>query len=119
MWRTFAIAILGTGILALGVPIRSAQATEGHCSYRQLAPKQRTWHRVCQMPATQQTCDDLVSELKEQLAYGDGDCNPSGAIGVCLIGASKLYFYQGDADALVTGCEMMHGAWRPDLMPAQ
>jgi len=115
MWKTLASTVLTTGLLTLTAPM--ASAAEGHCTYRQLAPKLRTWHRVCQMPATPQTCRELVSELKERVEYGEGDCPAKGAIELCVIGTSKLYIYQGDAQDLVKGCEMMHGASRPDLIP--
>jgi hypothetical protein len=115
MWKFLASALLGAGLVTLTIP--PASAADGHCNYRQFSPKLRSWYRVCQMPATPQTCKELVSAQKEQLEYGEGECPAKGAIDLCVIGTSKLFFYQGKAEDVATGCEMMQGKSRPDLMP--
>lgn len=108
-------SILAVGMLFLWA-VPPAALADGHCNFRQLAPKLREWVRACQSPATAQTCDDLVSEQKQQLEYGDGDCS-TGAIGLCVVGNDKVFFYQGDPDDLARGCQFMNGSWRPDLLP--
>lgn len=115
MWRMLAGILAAAGLLTMVTP--AASAADGHCSYRQFSPKLRSWYRVCQMPATPETCKDLVSAQKEQLEYGEGDCPAKGAINLCVIGGSKILFYQGKAEDVATGCEMMQGTSRPDLMP--
>jgi hypothetical protein len=114
---TLASVLIAITVLIL--PVTPVQAAGGHCSYRQFSPKLRLWFRACEMPATPERCKELVSDYKQQLEYGEGDCIGKGARGVCLVNNNKIMFYQGNPEALAKGCEMMNGTWRPDLLPKQ
>jgi hypothetical protein len=40
-----------------------------------------------------------------------GQCSREAVVGICTLPKTKIYFYEGDAEELATGCDQMKGHW--------
>lgn len=113
MVRFLVVTVSFVLALTLG---NSAEAKDGHCTYRQLAPSLRQKYQVCRMPATPETCDRIVSRYHSWVEFAEGSC-PTGAVGTCDIGGERVFFYAGDAETLAKGCGYMQGTWLGKVQP--
>lgn len=120
MFRPTSAVLPAIAVLALA-STPDARADTGHCQYKQYAPKLRLWYPVCQMPASSKAeCEGLISANRAQVEFGEGECSSKGVAAVCVVGGSKIFFYQGNETDLKHGCEgALRGAWRADLVPGK
>jgi len=117
-----AIRILGAALLA-SASISTAIAAghdgpeitgEGSCSYTQenmfAGP-----YSVCQEPVGPESCAALgeTADNADAVHSATEACATEGLVGTCDLGATKLHYFDGDADGLEIGCGFQGGDWIP------
>lgn len=98
--------------------VSTAAVADGHCTYKQFSPRVNKWYAMCQMPGTRESCDSLaMSRGISEVKFAEGACSSRALVGACVVGGQNLFFYDGSAETVTKGCEMLGGSWRPNLKP--
>ena len=69
---------------------------------------------VCQAPVTEADCTEMgETDDNHDASFAEGEeCDTDqDIVGVCDLGESKVYYYDGDAFALEIGCGFQGGEW--------
>ncbi|GIK34682.1 MAG: hypothetical protein BroJett010_12410 [Gammaproteobacteria bacterium] len=107
-----AVTLLFSLITASGV------RASGHCDYKQFSPRLNRWFPMCQMPASNGTCETLaVSKGISEVKYAEGACATQGVVGECTTGDKQRFFYSGKSSSLSTGCQRLGGVWNTNQKP--
>ena len=69
---------------------------------------------VCQAPVSEALCTELgETDDNHDASFAEGEeCDTDeGIVGICDLGDSKVYYYDGDAFGLEIGCGFQGGEW--------
>lgn len=69
---------------------------------------------VCQAPMTDAQCTEMgETDDNHDASFAEGEAcdTEQEMVGICDLGDSKLYYYDGDAFALEIGCGFQGGEW--------
>lgn len=104
-------AVFGGAHESAGGEGTKASAGDGHCTYVQENMFAGPF-KVCTMPASAATCDELGNtDDNRDAAHAAGDCPAEAVVGTCDLGDSKLLYYEGDPGGLEIGCGFQGGEW--------
>lgn len=101
-----------------------AYAEAGHCNFRLYSKATGHAVKACQTAENHKQCGKLLRRNYDRsraraagkkgrdIKFTEGDCSREALVGVCTLPHSKIYFYEGDTEELVEGCDRMKGHWK-------
>lgn len=103
--------------------VNPAYADIGHCNYQLHIKATGYAVKVCQTVEKPGRCGKLLQRKYDQsraravgkkgrgIKYIKGDCSREALVGICTLPDTQLYFYEGETEELVEGCDRMKGHW--------
>lgn len=102
---------------------KPVSGADGHCTYELHSRSLGESLKVCQSVDTAEQCGVLlkrrydrsrahaVRKKGRKFKYVKGECSSEAVVGICSLPGSRLFFYEGDVEALAEGCDRMKGRW--------
>jgi len=95
----------------------------GHCNYGLYSKALGYSLKVCQTAKKVDQCGRLlqrdydhsrahaVRKKGHKIKLLQGDCSTEAVVGICTLPHTRIFFYEGEAEALAVGCDRMKGRW--------